>query len=258
MNEKKCPKPMKERLYREVEILRNRIVSLEIMQKQHQCEIEVCLTQNRLLTNLLDNEERKQKLLAYEIHDNLAQLLAGALHRFESFRELHPGGDLDSLNAFENGFNLLRRAHRETRRLIRGMHSPLLDKYGLAAAVGELIQERLEHADVEIEYYHDLQTNVLPLSLAGTVFRIVQESLNNACCHSQSKRIRVELTEQDKSIRILVQDWGIGFDLENVEEGRFGLHGIQTRAKHFGGEAIITSSPGAGASIFVVIPIPEV
>ena len=249
---------MKERLYREVEILRNRIVSLEIMQQQHQCEIEVCHTQNRLLNNLLDTEEQKQKLIACEIHDNLAQLLAGALHRFESFRELHPCSDPDNQNVFENGFNLLRRAHREARRLIKGMHSPLLEKYGLAAAIGELIRECLEHADVEIEYYHDLQTNVLPLSFVGTVFRIVQESLNNACTHSQSKRIRVEITEQDKCIRILIQDWGIGFDPENIEEGHFGLRGIQSRAQKFGCEAVIRSAPGAGTSIFVEIPIPEV
>jgi len=128
----------------------------------------------------------------------------------------------------------------------------------LAAAVGELIRESLELADVEIEYYHDLQTNVLSFSLVGTVFRIVQESLTNACCHSQSKKIQVELTEQDKCIRILVQDWGIGFDPENVEEGHFGLHGIQTRAEQIGGKAVITSSPGTGTSVFVEIPIPEV
>jgi signal transduction histidine kinase len=258
MNEKKCPKTTRERLYREVEILRHRVVSIEMMQRQHQCEMELWHTQNRLLTSLLDAEERKQKLIAYEIHDGLAQQLVGALQRFDAFRNQQPPDDSDASKIFENGTNLLRRALQDARRLISAMQSPLLEKFGLAMAVGELIIESRELAQVEIEYYNDLQTDVLPLSLIGAVYRIIQESLTNACYHSQSKKIRVELTEQDNSIRVLVQDWGIGFDPENVEEGHFGLKGIQTRAELFGGEAVITSSQGAGASVFVVIPIPEI
>jgi len=257
MNEENSAKEKSKRLNREVEQLRQRVAVLESRQKQCRCEIEACQTQNHLLTRLLDVEEQKQKLMAYEIHDGLAQQLAGALQRFETYRDLQPLGDSDSLKVFDLGTVLLRRALHEARRLISGLQSPLLERFSLAAAIGELIQESRELAEVEIEYYHDLQMSLLPLSLVGAVFRIVQESLTNACCHSRCKKIRVELTDQDNCIRILIQDWGIGFDPENVEEGHFGLQGIQTRAEKFGGKVIITSSPGTGTSIFVEIPIPE-
>jgi two-component system, NarL family, sensor histidine kinase DegS len=234
------------------------VAALEAMLREHCCDAEALQTQNHLLTHLLDVEERKQKLMAYDIHDGLAQKLTGALHKFEKFRELQASNAAEPLKLLNVGVNLLRQAIQETHRLVSGLQSPLLEKFSMAAVIGEFIQESRELAVVDIEYYHDIQTCVLPLSLVGAVFRIVQESLINACCHSKSKKIQVELTEQDRCIRILVRDWGIGFDPENVEEGHFGLQGIQARAEQFGGKAVITSSPGSGASIFVEIPTPDV
>ena len=214
-------KQTKKRLNSKSKHVHRDVAALEAMLREHRCEAEALQTQNHLLTHLLDVEERKQKLMAYDIHDGLAQKLTGALHRFEKFRELQPSDASEPLKLFDVGVNLLRQAVQETRRLVSGLESPLLEKFSIAAAIGEFIKESRELAVVEIEYYHDIQTSVLPLSLVGAVFRIVQESLTNACCHSKSKKIQVELTEQDKCLRILVQDWGIGFDPENVARRPF-------------------------------------
>ena len=72
--------------------------------------------------------------------------------------------------------------------------------------------------------------------IENTVFRIVQEGLANACRHSKSDRVRVEIAQDDQRLRLEIRDWGIGFDPNEVGEGCFGLERIQERARLFGGE----------------------
>ena len=71
----------------------------------------------------------------------------------------------------------------------------------------------------------------LPPPLENTVFRIIQESLNNAFRHSRSDKIRVALVRRDRRICIDVRDWGVGFDPNGVEQRRFGLQGIRERVR---------------------------
>ena len=90
--------------------------------------------------------------------------------------------------------------------------------------------------------------------LEDTVFRIVQECLNNARRHSKSKRVKVELRHHGEQLRIEVRDWGVGFKLGGVGDGHFGLEGIQERAKIFGGRAVIASGLRKGTVIVVELP----
>ena len=91
--------------------------------------------------------------------------------------------------------------------------------------------------------------------LESAVFRIVQESLTNARCHSQSAKIRIELVQEDDRIRIDVRDWGIGFNPEKVEEGRFGLRGIRERVRLLGGQVTIRTAPHKGTHVRVELPL---
>ena len=93
--------------------------------------------------------------------------------------------------------------------------------------------------------------------LENTIFRIVQESLTNACKHSKSDRIRVEVVQQDEFIRIEVRDWGTGFDPDNIAASCFGLRGVQERARLLGGRATIESKAGEGTRIAVKLPVVE-
>ena len=91
--------------------------------------------------------------------------------------------------------------------------------------------------------------------MENAVYRIAQEALTNACRHSKSKKIKVELVQNGDQLRIVVQDQGVGFKLEDVEEGQFGLAGIRERARLLGGKATIDSKPGKGTRIAVELPI---
>ncbi len=107
----------------------------------------------------------------------------------------------------------------------------------------------------EIEFEHDMAGERLPPPLENAIFRIVQESLNNACRHSRSDKIRVSLARRDNRICIDVRDWGVGFDPSAVEEQRFGLQGIRERVRLLEGSVAIESAPGEGTHIAVELPL---
>jgi signal transduction histidine kinase len=143
----------------------------------------------------------------------------------------------------------------EARRLISGLRPPILDESGIVAAVDYLICEHEKLGDPKIEFIHNVQFDRLALPLETAVFRIVQETLTNACQHSRSEKVRVELLQRRGHIQIQVQDWGIGFDPEKVEENRFGLQGIRERARLLGGLVSIDTAPGRGTRITTELPL---
>jgi len=91
--------------------------------------------------------------------------------------------------------------------------------------------------------------------LESALFRIVQESLTNACRYSRSEKVRVEMSLSGDRVLIDVRDWGIGFDPAQVQEGHFGLRGIRERACLLGGAAAIESSPEQGTHVHVELPL---
>ena len=72
---------------------------------------------------------------------------------------------------------------------------------------------------------------------------------------SQSEKVRIRLTQAGDRVRLEIQDWGIGFDLGNVDKARFGLQGIRERAGMLGGRATIETSPGKGTRVIVELPL---
>ncbi len=211
--------------------------------------------EQQLLRHLIDLHERDRQLTAYEIHDGFSQYLTGALYNLQGFRELHAKEPSRAWKTFDAGLLLIRRSIDETRRLIGGLRPPILDESGIVAAVDYLACETEEREEGEVEFVHDVRFQRLAPPLESAIFRVVQESLTNARRHSQSPRIRIELTQQNDRIRISVRDWGIGFDPSKVEEGRFGLRGIRERVRLFGGQVTIETAPDQGTHISVELPL---
>ena len=210
--------------------------------------------EQRLLRQMLDVHERERQLVAYEIHDGLVQHMTASLMHLEAFCESNQQTTGQSRPDFEQGFRLLRTAVSEGRRLISGLRPPILDESGVVAALEYLVNETRQHVP-QIEFLHQTQFGRLAPPLESAIFRIVQEALTNVRRHSQAQRARVELVEENNSLRIGVRDWGRGFDPERVQEETFGLQGIRERARLLDGNAQILSSVGAGTEIKVEFPL---
>ena len=217
-------------------------------------------SERTVLRGLLDTLERERRLISCEIHDGLAQYVTSAAMLIDACTHALDSGD--------RGEGTLRRdlaearrgvgaAIDEARRLINGLRPPMLDELGILAAVESLVIEGAGSGR-EIEYRHPGTLPPIAADLATAIFRIVQESLSNVRKHARRAKVTVTLAPvgaERKALSVEIVDDGVGFDPAAVAAGAFGLEGIRRRARHFGTEASIESTPGKGTRIAVVFPL---
>ena len=176
---------------------------------------------------MLQSSDHERQLIAYEIHDGLAQYVTGAIMQLQMSDHLREQDPVAAKKAFDAGMVMVRESLSEARRLISGVRPPILDESGVVAALAHLVYDFQEQKGLKVEFHSEVDFGRLAPVLENAVYRIVQEGLTNACKHSTSKRIRVGLVQHGGQLRIEIQDWGRGFVVENVAEGRFGLEGIR-------------------------------
>lgn len=220
--------------------------------KEHE---EALRGEQRTLRQLLEVNERDRRLVAYEIHDGLVQYVTGALMHLEVYSLKQPLPDARGRREFDLAMRLLRDSVDEARRLISGLRPPILDESGIVPAIEYLVHDGRGAGEPKIEFVHKVEFDRVAPALESAIFRIVQEGLTNVRRHSKSTRARVELTQTNGTIRIEVQDWGVGFDPTRVRDSQYGLRGISERVRLLEGATTIESAPGKGTRILVKLPL---
>ncbi|MCR4410844.1 MAG: histidine kinase [Thermoguttaceae bacterium] len=231
------------------------LVSLLDITKRKRAEAEL-RRERKTLREMLEFQEHERRLIGYEIHDGLAQQLAGAILLLQSFREQRSASlPSESWSTFDAACQLLDEAMAESRRLIDSLRPLALEEDGVLPAIEALVGQVRDRWGLEVEYVPDVRFDRLAPTIESALFRIVQEALTNARRHSRSKRVRIALSEEADRLRVEIRDWGTGFDPHGIPPGHFGLEGIRERARLLGGEATIESAPGQGTSIHVHLPL---
>ena len=113
-----------------VEDITERKKTQEALQKEH-----------RTLKHLLQSSDHERQLIAYEIHDGLAQQLAGAIMQFQTYKHLKETKPKEAEKAYDAGVTMLQQGHFEARRLIHGVRPPILDELGVVEAIAHLVHE---------------------------------------------------------------------------------------------------------------------
>lgn len=204
-----------------------------------------------VLRRLIDIQEQERQLVSYEIHDGLAQYIAGAIMHLEAYLYTLAGREPREL---VDGVRLVRAAAEESRRLIAGLRPPALDELGIVDAIESLVADaRIEIP--RVEFVHALPEERLPPAIETAIFRVVQESLTNARRHAHATRADVSVAQVPAGIHVRVSDDGCGFEPTSIPDSRFGLEGIRQRCRLFGVEPTIDSAPGRGTAIDVVLPL---
>ncbi|MGE5283140.1 MAG: GAF domain-containing protein [Chloroflexota bacterium] len=200
--------------------------------------------------------ERERGRWARELHDESLQSLAGLRVLLSAARRSDPEG---AERLLSQGIEQVDEAIAEMRRLIADLRPKTLDELGLGAAVEALV-ERLETGGaIEVEMSLDLDFHAgrtdrrLVADVEDTAYRLVQEALNNAAQHSGAGCVRVEVSENDHTLRVCIADEGRGFDPEAATEG-FGLAGMRERLGLVGGTLKLESAPGRGTTILAYLP----
>jgi signal transduction histidine kinase len=218
---------------------------------------EALQRQHRTLKHMLRASDHERQLIAYDIHDGLAQELAGAIMQFQVYDHLKTSQPGEAQKAYDGGVTLLRQAHFEARRLISGVRPPILDESGVVAAIAHLVNEHGLRGGPQITFRSNVTFQRLASVEENTVYRIIQEGLANAAEYSKSDTVQISLWQRGQRICLEIQDWGVGFDPKAVRRDQFGLRGIRERARLLGGKCRIQSKPNQGTRIVVELPLAE-
>lgn len=206
-------------------------------------------------------EERNR--LAREIHDTLAQSLAAIAMRLETADALAESGNDGSsrarlADAVRHALTLTRSTLEEARRSVLDLREGPLDGRTLVDALRSLSDEfRAESGrTLQIEVACDDDgSRTLPAAVEIGLYRIAREALTNVVRHANARRVMIRLGRTDSGVRMRIGDDGNGFDPSRVPIGRFGLIGATERARLLGGTLRVESTPGAGTTLEVDVPI---
>lgn len=210
-------------------------------------------TEQELLRNLIEVQEKEKQFLCHEFHDGLIQYAFGSVMLLESYRN-NPSAP-DNASKLDTVITNLRRGVDDGRRVIRGIRPAVLDDSGLEAAVEDLVGQ-FETSGMLVTCKCDPAIGRLSETIQTTVYRVVQEALNNAAKHSGTDVVRIKLNKEDGELRLEVRDFGCGFDVPAARKKSFGLLGMTERVRLLGGECLIESQHDIGTTISVRLPIP--
>ena len=202
-------------------------------------------------------EERNR--LAREIHDTLAQGLAGIAMQLETADALlEVGDDSDRIrHSIVKALNLTRSSLEEARRSVLDLRAAPLEGRTLSDALADLVERLQRTSELVVAYRVTGAGRPLPVRIEAGVFRLAQEALTNVRRHAEARQVAVELAVSADFLRLSVIDDGIGFDPTAVQEGHFGLIGLRERTRLLGGTLNLSTSPGNGTELSVRIPLGE-
>ena len=195
---------------------------------------------------------RERERMARELHDTLAQGLAGLVLQLEAAdSHLENGNPARAQAVVLQAMQRARTTLDEARRAIQALRPAALEQGSLVDAIGREADQFAANTGIRTTLEVDASPPEVSPEMAQDVLRIVQESLTNVSRHAQASHVLVRLARSNGGLQVVVQDDGVGFDPAKVLEqpGRFGLAGMQERARRLGGELWVESERGRGTRI---------
>lgn len=212
----------------------------------------VAVERARLHARRLESAQTEERnRLAREIHDTIAQDLSAIAFQLEAAEALlaqksDPERVRRSVTA---ALDLTRKGLEEARRSVLDLRAAPLEGRTLPAALAALAEE------AGVTFEPSSSVVALPPAVEVGLYRIAQEALQNALRHAEATRVVLRLEASPDRVRLTVQDDGKGFPEGTASSGRFGLVGMQERARLLGGSFQVESSPGAGTRITAEVPL---
>ncbi len=203
------------------------------------------------ITAGIENERRS---LARELHDDTIQALI-ALNQRIQLAAMNSEAQRGSMAELQG---LVQQSMTNLRRMVRGLRPIYLEDLGLVASLEMLVREMGQDASIPISFSSKGRERRLEPQAAMSLYRMVQESLNNVIHHAQARHAWVELEFSDHDLSIQIRDDGKGFVVpanpaEFPEKGHFGLLGLHERAELINADLKITSVPQKGTSVRIVL-----
>jgi two-component system, NarL family, sensor histidine kinase DevS len=201
------------------------------------------------LRRVVDAQETERRRLARELHDETGQALTSILLGLKALEESAEEGALSELR------QLVVNTLQDVRRLAVELRPPVLDDFGLDAALERLTTAFGEQTGMPVRFRSNLGDVRLPEDVETALYRIVQEALTNVVKHAQAQTVSVVVSRTAASATALVEDDGQGFDPRSVRPDGFGIEGMRERVALFDGRLRVDSRAGGGTTIAAEVPL---
>ncbi len=197
---------------------------------------------------------RERNRLAHELHDTLAHGLSGLAVQLEAMSVLWKSQPGTARTMLSDALTGTRTALSEARRAIAALRARPLEDLGLARAVRELAKSTAARAGLALDLRVPASLDGLDGETEHALYRIAAEALANVARHAEARRLTVRLEQSGGCISLLVADDGRGFDPATVrDDKRFGLYGMQERARLIGSELGVESTHGKGTTVGLTV-----
>jgi signal transduction histidine kinase len=236
----------------------------QALQQQRINELE---TQQQLTATeaVLKGEEQERTRLAKDLHDGLGGMLSGIKYSFNNMK-----GNLimtpENQQAFERSMDMLDSSIKEMRRVAHNMMPEALVKFGLDTALKDFCNDINQTGALNVTYQSiGMEGIMIDQTTAITIYRIVQELINNTMKHAGAKTAIVQVTKSGNQISVTVEDDGKGFNTEILKHARarpddgvgrgIGYTNIQNRVEFLKGKLDVNSETGKGTSVLIELTV---
>ena len=203
---------------------------------------------HQLTTRLIQSQEVERQRIARELHDDISQRLALVMMDIDAWQGEIPFQRTTDHATLRRVMAQLDELSTDVHDLSHRLHSNKLQHLGLPAALRELCEQFSTRHGIAIEMREENVPRVLPELVSLSFYRVAQEALKNAVKHSGSTRITVLIRNDGTTLRMHIQDFGVGFDPASPSSG-LGLMTMQERLRMVGGALTINSAPEHGTEI---------
>jgi two-component system NarL family sensor kinase len=205
---------------------------------------------------VVKGEEQERTRLAKDLHDGLGGMLSGIKYSFQTMK-----GNLvmtpENHQAFERSMDMLDSSIKEMRRVAHNMMPETLVKFGLDTALKDFCNDINQGGALKVNYQSiGLDGAVIDQTTAITLYRIVQELLNNTMKHASARNVIVQVSRTDNILSVTVEDDGKGFDTSILKQSRgIGWSNIQSRVEFLKGKFDVNSQKEKGTSVLIELPV---
>jgi len=205
---------------------------------------------------LIEAQEEERARLGRELHDDINQRLVTLGCRLGILAHRIPDSEAALRHTIEDLNNDVRNLVNDIQALSYGLHPPQLEYLGIAAAAASLCREVSDQQDVKVSFHAESVPQAIPQRISLCVYRVLQESLQNAIKHSGARHVEVSLCGGVDQLTLTVHDSGVGFDPdEAVKANGLGLTSMKERLKAVQGQLYVDSKPQCGTTIRACVPL---
>ncbi len=205
---------------------------------------------------LIEAQEQERARIARDLHDDVGQRLALLAVELNRMRDFIPDSAAELLRHVDELEAQASEMSTDVHTLSHELHSRNLEYLGIVSAVKSFCKEYGDKYKANVNFAHEGVPANVPKEISVCLFRVLQESLQNALKHSEVRHFDVRLEGSSEEIHLTVRDSGVGFDPESTKNTRgLGLISMRERVNIVKGTFVITASPQRGTEVSVRVPL---